>query len=275
MFGGFAFFTVSDHSIPTTRSMLLLPVLFLLTALAYASVGFGGGSTYNALLVLGDVDYRFLPSIALLCNLIVVSGGTFRAMRARLLDVSLVLPFTLLSVPMALMGGQLQISRGVFVAILGAALLIAGLIMLLDHSAAEQPGSERTFSTWTIGLPVGAVLGLLAGIVGIGGGIFLAPALHLLRLADPRQISATASVFIMANSIAGLLGQTIKHGGARQFESMSEYGALYLAVLIGGQVGSHLGFSVLSPRLVRRLTAVLVIYVAARLLYTWIGLLAG
>ena len=254
--------------------MLLLIVLFLLTALAYASVGFGGGSTYNALLVLGDVDYRVLPSIALLCNLIVVSGGTFRAMRARLLDASLVLPFTLLSVPMALIGGQLQISRGVFVALLGAALLIAGLIMLLDRSASQHPGSGKEFSTWAIGLPVGAVLGLLAGIVGIGGGIFLAPALHLLRMADPRQISATASVFIMVNSIAGLLGQTLKYGGAQQFQAMSEYTALYVAVLIGGQLGSHLGFSVLSPRLVRRMTALLVIYVAARLLYTWIGLLA-
>lgn len=255
--------------------MIFLSVMFLLTALAYASVGFGGGSTYNALLVLADVDYRVLPSIALLCNLIVVSGGTVRALRARLLDISLVLPFTLLSVPMALLGGHLPVSREVFVGLLGTALLVAGLAMLLDRSPEEHSDARNTARTWAIGLPVGAFLGLLAGIVGIGGGIFLAPCLHLIRVADPRRIAATASAFIMVNSIAGLIGQTSKNGGLPQLEAMSEYVPLFVAVLIGGQVGSHLGFTILSRQVLRRMTAVLVIYVAARLLYTWIRLLIG
>jgi uncharacterized membrane protein YfcA len=255
--------------------MPLLIVAFLVTALAYASVGFGGGSTYNALLVLADVDYRVLPSIALLCNLIVVTGGTIRAIRARLLDASLVLPFTLLSVPMAVIGGRLPVSRGAFVLLLGAALLIAGLAMLLESRAGERHLAGRTPNTWLVGLPTGAILGLLAGIVGIGGGIFLAPVLHLLRATDPRRISATASVFIMVNSIGGLVGQASKQGGMLHLEAISAYLPLFIAVFVGGQVGSHLGFSLLSPRVLRRLTAVLVIYVAARLLYTWIRLLTG
>lgn len=255
--------------------MPLLTVAFLLTALAYASVGFGGGSTYNALLVLAEVDYRVLPSVALLCNLIVVTGGTIRAVKYRLLDVSLVLPFTLLSVPMAVIGGRLPVSREEFVLLLGTALLIAGLAMLLDRTAGERLFANSIANTWLVGLPTGAVLGLLAGIVGIGGGIFLAPVLHLLRATDPRRISATASVFIMVNSVAGLVGQTTKQTGAPRLEAIADFLPLYIAVFAGGQLGSWLGFSLLSPRVLRRLTAVLVIYVAARLLYTWIRLLAG
>jgi uncharacterized membrane protein YfcA len=105
-------------------------------------------------------------------------------------------------------------------------------------------------------------------MVGIGGGIFLAPLLHLLQLSEPKRIAATASAFIMVNSIAGLVGQTMKQGTTTHFDGLSNYLWLFVAVLVGGQVGSRLSTRTLSGRAVKRLTAVLVLYVSGRLLYT-------
>jgi hypothetical protein len=104
-------------------------------------------------------------------------------------------------------------------------------------------------------------------MVGIGGGIFLAPALHLLRLGDPKRIAATSSFFIMVNSIAGLVGQATKQGSVAHLNQLTDYVWLGVAVLIGGQIGSRLSAEALSGRVVKRLTAVLVLYVAGRLLY--------
>ena len=133
------------------------------------------------------------------------------------------------------------------------------------ESKASPPGSPAV--NWFVGLPVGGAIGLLSGMVGIGGGIFLAPCLHLLRLADPKRIAATSSFFIMVNSIAGLVGQTMKHGTTAHLAHLTDYIWLFVAVLVGGQIGSRLSTRALPGRIVKRLTAVLVLYVAARLLY--------
>lgn len=247
--------------------MPILALLFFVTAMLYATVGLGGGSTYNALLVLADTDYRILPSVSLVCNLIVVTGGVWRYARAGDLKLSFALPFVALSVPMAWFGGTMPIRQQTFVLFLGLSLLAAGIAMWLQppESKASPPGSPAVH--WFVGLPVGGAIGLLSGMVGIGGGIFLSPCLHLLRLADPKRIAATSSFFIMVNSIAGLVGQTMKHGTTSHLDRLSEYGWLFVAVLVGGQIGSRLSTQALSGRIVKRLTAVLVLYVAGRLLY--------
>lgn len=245
----------------------MLALLFFVTAMLYATVGFGGGSTYNALLVLSDTDYRILPSVSLVCNLIVVTGGVWRYARAGHLKLSFALPFVALSIPMAWFGGMMPIRQQTFVLFLGLSLLAAGIAMWLQppESKASPPGAPAVH--WFVGLPLGGGVGLLSGMVGIGGGIFLSPCLHLLRLADPKRIAATSSFFIMVNSIAGLVGQTMKHGTSSHLGRLSEYGWLFVAVLIGGQIGSRLSTKALSGRVVKRLTAVLVLYVAGRLLY--------
>ena len=245
----------------------MLALLFFLTAVLYAAVGFGGGSTYNALLVLADTDYRLLPSIALACNLIVVTGGVWQYRRSGDLNLTFALPFIALSIPMAWFGGTVPIERETFVMFLGLSLLAAGIAMWFQapESKASPPGSPLV--NWFVGLPVGAATGFLAGMVGIGGGIFLAPCLHLLRLADPKRIAATASFFIMVNSIAGLLGQTMKQGASAHIGQLTDYVWLGVCVLIGGQIGSRLSTRMLSKRIIKRLTAVLVLYVAGRLLY--------
>ena len=245
----------------------MLALLFFVTAVLYAAVGFGGGSTYNAILVLGDTDYRLLPSIALSCNLIVVTGGVWQYRRSGDLNLMFALPFIALSIPMAWFGGTVPIGRETFVMFLGLSLLAAGLAMWFQppESRASPPGAPLV--NWFVGLPVGAVIGFLAGMVGIGGGVFLAPCLHLLRLADPKRIAATSSFFIMVNSIAGLFGQSMKQGASAHLGQLTDYVWLGVAVLIGGQVGSRLSTRVLSGHVVKRLTAALVLYVAGRLLY--------
>lgn len=247
--------------------MPVLALLFFVTAVLYAAVGFGGGSTYNALLVLAETDYRILPSVALLCNLIVVTGGVFQYRRSGDLSLGFALPFVALSIPMAWLGGQVPIEQSTFVLLLGLSLLAAGVALWFQQPKPEAAPPGSPLVNWFVGLPLGAGFGFLAGIVGIGGGIFLAPCLHLLRLAEAKRIAATASFFIMVNSIAGLTGQTMKQGTIEHLEAMMDYGWLALAVLVGGQIGSRLSTGALSGRVVKRLTAILVLYVAGRLLY--------
>lgn len=245
----------------------MLALLFLVTALLYASVGFGGGSTYNALLVLADTDYRILPSVALACNLIVVAGGVWQYRRSGDLVLGFALPFVALSIPMAWFGGSVPIQQDTFVMMLGLSLLAAGLAMWFQPPEAKASLRGSALRSWSLGLPIGGAIGFLSGMVGIGGGIFLAPALHLLRLGDPKRIAATSSLFIMLNSVAGLVGQATKHGTAAYLGQLVDYVWLGVAVLVGGQIGSRLSTRALSGRVVKRLTAVLVLYVAGRLLY--------
>jgi len=252
-------------------AMITLALLFCVTAALYASVGFGGGSTYNALLVLADTDYRILPSVALICNIIVVTGGAWQYRRSGDLSLAFALPFVAVSIPMAWFGGSVPIQRETFVMLLGLSLLAAGLAMWFQPSKSKAPVGRSPWVNWFVGVPVGGAIGFLSGMVGIGGGIFLAPCLHLLRLAEPKRIAATSGLFILANSLAGLAGQTMKQGTSAQLGQLTEYVWLGVAVFLGGQVGSRLSAQALSGRVVKRLTAVLVLYVAARLLYMSFG----
>jgi uncharacterized membrane protein YfcA len=243
---------------------------FFLIAALYASVGFGGGSSYTAMLMLMDTDYRLVPIISLVCNLIVVSGGVIQFARAGLIQAHVVLPCTLLSIPMAWLGGVTPINKDMFLLLLGLSLLASGAAMLITPP--EPKGDVRIRSVrqlWIIGIPAGSVLGYLAGLVGIGGGIFLAPALYLLRLASPKVVAATASFFILMNSLAGLLGHWVKPGTLELRGELLAYAWLFPAALIGGQLGSRAGIRILRPVTVRRLTALLVFIVGIRLLFSW------
>ena len=258
----------------------LLTLAFFITALAYSMVGFGGGSTYNALLVLADVDYRVIPSIALICNILVVSGGVYWFWREGHINIRKILPFLTLSVPMAWLGGRLPVSQESFVGLLGFTLLLTGVQMLAGPFRVNSDHRHRLINSWLVGLPSGAAIGLLSGIVGIGGGIFLSPVLHLTRWAGAYKIAAASSAFILLNSIAGLSGQLMKQAASepsRQWagEQLINAWPLYLMVAAGGQIGSRLGSQHLPERWVKGLTAILVLYVAARLLLKWYGMPFG
>lgn len=251
---------------------VLLACLFAITATLYAAVGFGGGSTYNALLALNETDFRILPAIALACNIIVVSGGVWRFSQTGHIQVRRLAPFLIASIPAAWLGGMLPISETVFVGLLGGALLLSGLRLVLQRQPRDTDG-------WTRGVPTllaivsGGAIGLLSGLVGIGGGIFLAPVLYLMKWGRPQQIAAACSLFILANSLSGLTGQVIKLQDMALLELALPYWPLLVAVFAGGQVGSWAASRHMKPVWISQLTAILILYVAARLLYRWIGLM--
>lgn len=246
--------------------MTWLAALFFLVAMVYASVGFGGGSTYTALLGLWGVDFRLIPIISLLCNIIVVSGGVWRFHRAGLIEWKAVLPLLLVSVPFAFAGGLVPLTQWLFLLILGGALLLS-CIALLIRAENWQP---RKLPQPLI-LSISAAIGLLAGLSGIGGGIFLAPILHLIQWAEAKRIAAFASLYIFANSLAGLTGQILKNNIATMSGSVGEYWPLMLAVLLGGQIGGIIGLRMFPPHILRIMTALLVGYVAIRLLGQSLG----
>ena len=237
-----------------------LLLFFFGIALLYATVGFGGGSSYIAVLAAYEVSYLLLRPVALICNITVVGGGVWLHLKRGHLRWRKTLPLVLLSVPMAFLGAWLRIEETLFYLILAASLTAAGLLTLFRPSPSE--GEEGGRNAWVNAL-IGGGIGFLSGLVGIGGGIFLAPLLHLTQWDRPKAISAAASLFILVNSAAGLAGHFISRGLDMDWGFAA---ALAGAVLLGGQVGSRLGTGILPQRAVKTGTALLVLFVGIRLL---------
>jgi uncharacterized protein len=240
-----------------------LPPAFFATALLYAAVGFGGGSTYSALLSLAGFNFALLPLVSLACNVVVVSGGTIRFARARVIPWKRALLLSAVAAPLAFLGGLTPIREEAFLALLGISLVASGLALFLPRAPEldARPAPVARYMAFAA-----APLGYLAGLVGIGGGIFLAPLLHLSRWAGARQIAATASLFILINSLAGLAGQLAKSGPERFGEALTGVLPLLIAVVLGGQLGSLLALRLLPERVIRWLTAALTIWAGSRLL---------
>ena len=236
---------------------------FFVTALLYASVGFGGGSTYSALLALSGLDYRLLPLISLACNIVVVVGGSIRFARAGLTPWRKALVIVALGAPASFVGGLTPIKEATFLTLLGGSLVLTSLTMLIPVRE-KADGTPAKAARW---MPLAAApLGYFAGLVGIGGGIFLSPLLHLARWHDARGIAATASLFILVNSLFGLAGQMAKNGPDLFGQALGAALPLLVAVVIGGQIGSLLAARLLPPQWIRWLTALLVLVVGVRLL---------
>ena len=242
--------------------MPLLAILFLVTAILYSSVGFGGGSTYLALLLIWGVPYFIFPVIALSCNIIVVSGNCFNYIRAGNLNLRLLIPYLIGSIPLAYIGGSLPIEKPLFEILLFLVLAAAGTLLLFNFkSYDDREESYRKVST-LVSILIGAALGFISGIVGIGGGIFLSPILFLIRAARPKHIVTTASLFILINSISGIIGQLTKNA---VLPELLNYWYLLTTVLIGGQVGNFLNLKIFPTRILVLLTVLLVLFVAVRM----------
>lgn len=246
--------------------MYFTVLAFVAVAFLYASVGFGGGSTYTAILIESGLYWELVPPVSLVCNLVVVSGGVYHFAKAGHLNLRFAAPLVATSIPAAFFGGFLQLDENSFLQILGVALLVSGLLMLLDRQWREG-GSIVPRARTAISLGLGLVLGGLAGITGIGGGIYLAPVLHLFRLAETKTVAATCSLFILVNSLAGIAGQLAKLGDSAGELLNVEYLVLPLAVLIGGQFGSRAGAHWFRASYIRRLTGLVIVVVSVRLLW--------
>jgi uncharacterized protein len=221
----------------------------------YASVGFGGGSSYLALLGVMGLQVDVIRPAALLCNIIVVAGGTYIFWKSGQLDLKKSLPFLSASIPLAFIGGLWDIGDPSFFFILLGLCLILGSVLLWIQ---PPPQKAYRFSNPVLNALLGGAIGFISGLVSIGGGIFLSPILHLLNWGEAKKISALASVFILVNSISGLAGQLSRnHQLDWQFIV-----PLLAAVFVGGQIGSRLGTRKFDAVVIKRITS-LVIFVAA------------
>lgn len=239
--------------------LLILFLCFFSIALIYSSVGFGGGSSYLALLAVMGIHFEIIRPAALLCNIIVVCGGTFIFWQSGALDIKKSWAFLATSIPLAFIGGYWRIEdASVFFTLLGICLIVASVLLWVQ----PPTNTKNHFTSAPLNAALGGGIGFLSGFVGIGGGIFLAPILHLIGWGEARKISALASLFILANSISGLAGQlTRAEGIAWKFIA-----PLLLAVFLGGQIGSRLGARKFNPMVIKRITSAVIFLAAVKIL---------
>ena len=242
--------------------MIILSILFFVTAILYASVGFGGGSTYLALLLIWGVPYHIFPLIALICNIFVVSGNSFNYIKAGNLNLKLLIPYLVGSIPLAFIGGSLEIDKNLFEIFLFIVLGIAGTFLLINFKSYDDNESSYRNIPILISILIGGMLGFVSGVVGIGGGIFLSPILFLIKAAKPKHIVTAASLFILINSISGVIGQLTKNV---VLSDISNYWYLFLIVIIGGHIGNFLSLKIFPTRLLALVTSGLVLFVAIRM----------
>ena len=242
--------------------MIILTIFFFITAILYSSIGFGGGSTYLALMLIWDVPFYIFPIIALICNIIVVTGNSINFLRTKNINLNLLKPYLIGSVPFAFLGASISIDKNLFETLLFFILLIAGIFLLVESKSFNKDQVVIRKVSKILSIFIGSIIGFISGLVGIGGGIFLSPILFLLKAGNPQHITSTASLFILINSIFGVAGQLTKDMVLNEFLN---YWPLFIVVLIGGQIGSFLNIKFLSNKVLALMTSFLVIFVATRM----------
>ena len=247
-------------------------ILFFIISVIYASVGFGGGSSYLAVLTLVGMAIPMMRSISLICNIIVSLGGAYAYWKHGFLNIKKSLFITLFSVPMAFIGGSIGLKAEMFFILLGISLIVAAVFLFFENaffSTAIFVTDKDDFhvKNRVFHAIMGIFIGFLSGLVGIGGGIFLSPLLHFTRWDNAKNIAATASFFICINSISGLAGQCLNH---RFDADVVGVLPLLITVFIGGQIGNHVSISWLNLQTVRQLTAGLVMYAGINILLNYV-----
>lgn len=245
-----------------STDFVLLTVAFFVIATLYSAVGFGGGSSYLAILTLVLTSFFAIRTTALLCNLTVVSGSCYLYYRKGHLSLKKFLPFVITSIPMAFFGASFRLQEHIFFILLALALIVSAAALIYQTTIKRFNLSVKTYPPFVSYL-LGAGIGFLSGLVGIGGGIFLAPVLNHMNWEKPIVIASLASFFILVNSISGLGGLV----AGNSFEIFwPEILGLLFAVLLGGQLGVRLSIGKLSAKRIRLLTGVLVLFVGIRVL---------
>jgi len=245
------------------ESLILLCLGFFVVATLYSSVGLGGGSSYLALLALFLAGFFAIRSIALICNLIVVSGSTylyFKNGHAKLRDF---FPFVVTSIPLAFIGASFRLEEHIFFILLGCSLVTSSLFLAWQTFSKKNPSERIKSYPRFLSYVLGGGIGLLSGMVGIGGGIFLAPVLNHLHWGKSIKIAALASFFILVNSLSGIAG--LVQGDMLQLP-WKETLVLASAVFLGGQLGIRISLKRLTPNGIKRVTALLVFVVGIRIL---------
>jgi uncharacterized membrane protein YfcA len=239
---------------------LIIAALFVATAALYASVGHAGASGYLAVMGL----FGFVPAVmkptALVLNILVALVATAQFRRAGLFSWNLFWPFAAASIPAAFIGGTLTLPVRGYRILVGIVLLYAAAWMFRSARGAIAPRGKAP-SLW-IALPVGAVIGLLSGLTGVGGGIFLSPLILYMAWSDTRTTSGVAAPFILVNSVAGLLGHLTAISEIPG--SVPLWGA---AVLVGGWAGATYGSRRAPTPVLRQLLSVVLVIAGIKLIF--------
>lgn len=244
----------------------LLAGLVLLVAFLYASVGFGGATGYLAVMSFFAISPPVAASTALTLN-VVVAGIAFTNYTLHgHLQARLLWPFLLASIPAAFLGGTLRLEQVTYQVLLNVVLLYVAARMLFSNHL-SRPDRVLKPPSWLLALASGAALGLLSGMLGIGGGIFLSPLILLAGWGAPKQAAASSAGFILLNSLSGLAGRA--WSGALEFGQFG--GWLVILGVIGGIAGSTLGARFLSGLAVRRLLGVVLLIAVARFVAAALG----
>ena len=242
---------------------LVLAALFLVAAALYASVGHAGASAYLAAMALLGVAPEVARPTALALNVVVASFVTLRFWRAGLLQPRALLPLVIASIPLAFIGGSIHIPPNLYKPLLGAVLLVAAAgFFRTAQKAADENSSQPATIPILPALILGGTIGLLSGLTGTGGGIFLSPALIVAGWATTRQASGIASGFILVNSISGLLGNVSAVGGVP-----SSLPLWIGAVLVGALVGAEIGSRRASPPQLRYLLGAVLVVAGLKLIF--------
>ena len=245
-----------------TSTILLISFLFLLISFLYSTVGFGGGSSYLAILSLFITDFNTIRTHALLCNIVVVTIGCVIAYRKGFLSLKKAIPYTIFSVPAALWGATFKLSQKSFFLLLSGALILSAVALFFQVVRPVKPLEDRK-KVLVRSVPLGAALGFLSGMVGIGGGIFLSPVLNLLNWEDTKKIAGIAGFFILVNSIGGITGLAISGTVPVSFPFTA---CVIGAVMVGGFAGSIISMKLFDALVIKRLTALLILVVGIKLL---------
>ena len=238
---------------PVVLSQYFLAVLFFIVAFAYSSVGLGGGSSYTALMAIFGMNILAIPMISLSLNLIVTSVGSFNFIRNKHAKIKLIAPFLITSMPMAYLGGTLTLQKEIFYWVLLLSLIFIALRIYFWKNISINLNIDQKGKI-LVSLLAGSVLGLVAGIVGIGGGIYLVPLIIILGLGTEKEAAACGAIFIWLNSISGLVSRY-------QYNSidMTHYIPLIIAVLAGSTIGSFMGAYKFSPKVMDKILGVVII----------------
>lgn len=237
-----------------------LAPFFLAGAALYSSVGHGGATVYLAILVLAGYATPAVATTVLVLNIVAAGLAFLQFRHAGHLRPRLLAPFLVTSIPAAFVGGRVPLREPAADAVLGLALLAAALRFLLVPAHVSAPRALATRTLLVIALPMGALLGFLAGATGIGGGIFLSPVLVLAGWATLREAGAVAGAFIVLNSVAGLAARIGAHPVDVELLAPAA-----LAVLVGALVGSWLGARRLPPRGLQLLLGLVLLVAVARI----------
>lgn len=234
-------------------SPYFLAVLFCIVAFIYSSVGLGGGSSYTALMAIFGISTLAIPMISLSLNLFVTSVGSFNFIRNKHAKIKLILPFLISSIPMAYLGGSLKLQKEIFYWILLISLVFVAVRIYIWQNTTIKLNLNQNGKI-IISLIAGSILGLVAGIVGIGGGIYLVPLILILGLGTEKEAAACGVIFIWLNSFSGLLSRF-------QYNSidLTNYIPLIVAVLAGGTLGSFMGSFKFSPKAMEKILGAVII----------------